>query len=286
MAENPSLAVHLHLYAPEMWKEIRKYLENIQDYPYHLFVTLTQDSPDIAQTITDFHPETTFFLVENKGYDVGPFIHFLHQIDLKQYDLILKIHTKSLTEAPLVFINNRPLNRKFWFRLLFEGVLGSEKLFQKNISAFKQDEKLGIIGSKYLITSRLKHSPEVIKDVNNVMKQMGFTPPPKITFVCGTMFMIRSHLLFSFKENFTLNDFKVSDKTDRSTTLAHILERAFGCAAIAQGYKIKGFDTDYSYLLYSLITSVKTFIYRKKITSKNKLQIKIFKIPVFSRKIT
>lgn len=282
---NLSLAIHLHLYYTDMWNEIQRYLENIGNYPYHLYVTMTQENPSLIKEIKNFHPKTTVFIVENRGYDVGPFIYFLNQIDLSKYDLVLKIHTKNNKKGLDTLLNHRYVSREFWFRLLMGGLFDTTKLFKKNIYQFEQNANLGMIGSKYLITSDIKNSREVRKDVQDTMFKLGFVKPETITFVAGTMFIIRSKLLQKIKDNYTLADFLPTDGTVKDGTLAHVLERVFGCIVIASGYKIKGFDKNKSFECCGTLSLVRHFVYRRKITRSNHLLIKVFKIPVYHRKL-
>lgn len=282
---NLSLAIHLHLHYTDMWNEIQRYLENIGNYPYHLYVTMTQENPSLIEEIKRFHLETTVFIVENRGYDVGPFIYFLNRIDLNRYDLILKIHTKNNKKGLDTLLNHRYVSREFWFKLLMGGVLDTPNLFKKNIYQFEQNANLGMIGSKYLITSDIKNSREVRKDVQDTMFKLGFVKPEIITFVAGTMFIIRSKLLQKIKDNYTLADFLPTDGTVKDGTLAHVLERVFGCIVIASGYKIKGFDKNKSFECCGTLSLVRNFVYRRKITRSNHLLIKVFKIPVYHRKL-
>ena len=278
------LAVHLHLYYLEMWEEIKGYLLNIGEYPYHLYVTLNQDNPEIIEKIKRFHQNTTIFIVANRGYDVGPFIYFLHQINLDEYDLIIKLHTKCKTGYDTL-INHHYVSRKFWSNLLFEGILGSNKLFQKNIKAFKRQKDLGMVASKYLITSNIKNSTEVRTGVQKIMKQLENIVPNTITFVAGTMFIVRSHLLQQIKDNFELKDFEHTDGTIKDGTLAHILERVFCCLVTTKGYKIKGFDKNNSFIVNGTALMMKHFFFRKKITKSDHLLIKVCKVPVYHRKL-
>lgn len=279
-----SIAVHLHLYYVEMWDEIKEYLCNIGEYPYHLYITLNQNNPEIIEKIKNFHQNTTIFIIENRGYDVGPFIYFLHQIDLNEYDLIIKLHTKGKTGCDTI-INHHYVSRKFWSNLLFEGILGSNELFTKNIKAFEQQKDLGMVASKYLITSSIKNSKEVKTGVQEIMKKMGNMVPDVITFVAGTMFIVRSHLLQQIKDNFELKDFDMTDGSIKDGTLAHILERVFGCLVIAKGYKIKGFDKNNGFIANETSLIMKHFFYYKKITKSHHLLIKVCKIPVYHKKI-
>ncbi|MBQ8630416.1 MAG: hypothetical protein IJ479_01700 [Alphaproteobacteria bacterium] len=280
-----TMAVHLHLYYFEMWETVQDYLKNIGDYPYHLYVTITRDNLELVERIKDFHPDTVVWLVENRGYDIGPFVYFLHHIDLSQYDLVLKIHTKNNRPGIMTVLNNRLVSRENWFRLLFEGVLGSEKVFFKNINAFKSNPMLGMVGSKYLITSDPKSSLKVSSVVKKLMLRLGYRPPQKITFVAGSMFMIRSSLLQKIKDNYVLADFSPTDGTIKDGTLAHVLERVFGCLTIAEGYEVKGFDRNRHFEFYERLQYLRRLIWHRKITRHNNLLVKVCKIPVYHRKL-
>lgn len=277
------IAVHLHLYYFEMWDEIKSYLENIGNYPYHLYITITNNNTHIIEKIKKFHKETTILNVANRGYDVGGFVYFLHTIDLKKYDIIIKIHTKNKKGCDTL-MNHRYISRKDWFNLLYQGLLGSNTLFLKNLYKFNIEVDLGMIGSRYLITSNIKNIREVKSGVCNVMEKLGYKKPERITFVAGTMFMIRSHLLQKVKDNFTINDFDISDANVKDGTLAHILERVFGCLVIANGYKIKGYDKNNLFEYASIIRTIRNFIYYRKITKNNYMLVKVFKLPIYHRK--
>ncbi len=280
-----SLAVHLHVYYSHMWPLMKQYLSNIADYPYHLFVTLQQKDVNLIEQIRAFHADTTFITVDNRGYDIGPFIYVLNSLNLDEYDLIMKIHTKNNTDGEDILLNHRYVNRKYWFQLLMEAVLGSPQIFAANISAFQTNPRLGMIGSKYCTTNHYRDVKEVQESVVKIMNELGFSDVLPITFVAGTMFMVRSSVLKIIQHKFTMDDFTATDGKVKDGTLAHVLERVFGCLVVAQGYKIKSFSRNIKFEIEGLKIWLKNFIYRKKITKSNYLQIKIFKIPVYRRKI-
>jgi len=279
------LAVHLHIYYLDMWYEIKPYLKNLEGYAYDLYVTMNKQDDAIIKDIKDFNPSAKFFMVENRGYDVGPFVYFLHQIDLNDYDLILKLHTKNNKNEGSVVINNRCVNRKFWFLLLIESLIGSKTIFDNNIRAFEQDDKLGMIGSKYLISSGLKNAKSVEADVHQIMEQMGVSSNLPIMFVAGTMFMVRSHIMQKIKDYYKIEDFEITSGKQHDETLAHVFERLFGCLTKALGYKIQGFDKNRKFEVIGTLEYWKRFIYQKKVTKHNCLQIKIFRIPVYRKKM-
>ena len=239
--DKQSLAVHLHLYYLDMWPEIKGYLANIGDYPYDLFVTFTTKNPQLEEEIKTFKPDAKIWVVENRGYDVGPFIDFLHHIDLDKYDYILKIHTKDKNKGADTYIGNYIIGRPLWVKLLTHSLLGSTEQFDKNIRMFSDDATLGMIGSRYLISSDCRQPINIQETINQILVNCGYDAVP-IKFIAGTMFMCRAKLLAPIKNNYKLADFALTDGHVKDGTLAHVMERLFGCVVQAQGYTIKGCD--------------------------------------------
>jgi lipopolysaccharide biosynthesis protein len=281
-----SLAVHLHIYYVDMWEEIKEYLKNIGDYPYDLFVTMVEDNQELRDKITTFHKASKIWVVENRGYDVGPFIHVLNQVDLNDYDYVIKIHSKGTSDKGCrLYINGVRLTQKLWHQFLLEGILRSPKFFQKIMSRFEENPKLGMVGAKKLITSDDKVSERLRSDVDKQMTELGFGKPKEIRFIAGTMFMCRAKLLNPIKSKFMLHDFAPTDGSVKDGTLAHVLERILGTSVIAQGYEIQGYDCNLYMILRGIGLSLIRFIYQSKVTKNNVQLIKIYKLPIYSKKI-
>ncbi len=279
------LAIHLHLYYTDMWDEFADLLQNMGRYPYDLYVTLVKSQPEIENRIRELCPSAKIWIVDNLGYDIGPFVDFLHHIDLSEYDLIMKLHTKNKSNGVDTLINGHYISRKFWFKLLTHSLLGSKKLFHKNIKAFDKYPDLGMVASKSLITSDNICSDSVRDEVCTVMERLGYPIPKKICFVAGTMFMCRACLLQKIKDNFRIQDFCASEGTGKDGTLAHVLERVFGCLTIADGYEMQGFDRDVFISVSFNIFGFCRFIYCNKVTKNNYRLIKFIKIPIYHRKL-
>ena len=280
-----SLAVHVHIFYLNMWNDIKAHLQNMHDYPYDLYVTLNENNQDIIDDIQAFHKNSKVFVIENRGYDVGAFIYFLHQINLNDYDLILKIHSKNAAKKYNEDRSLKLINRFYWVKILFNSLLGSSAIFRKNIKAFQKDKKLGMIGAKYCIVSDKLCSETVKSQVRNMLQSWGYIDKRPILFVAGTMFMVRSQLMQKFKENFVLDDFLPTDGRVSDGSWAHVLERMFGCIVVEKGFKIKGFDSYLYPMFVGWWLQIRKFLFQKKITKKNYLLIKICKIPVFHRKL-
>ncbi len=278
-------AVHLHLHYTERWPEIQKYLQHIEGHPYHLYVTLTQENESLAKEIQTFHPQSTVWPAENRGYDVGPFIDFLHKVDLSQYDLVLKIHTKSKSGLQKTWINGWCITKKRWVNLLMDALLGSAEIWQRNVAAFKEDPKLGMLSSRYLITSEPECSEYLRPEVARVMAKMNLQMPEDITFAAGTMFLVRAPLLEKIKAAFGIDDFPGTDSSVQDGTPAHAFERVFGCVVVAQGYEIKGFDKNRWFETGVKFQRFFNLFYSNNITSSNHQIIKVCKIPVYYKKV-
>lgn len=275
------IAVHLHLYYINMWPLFEKILKNIEPYPYDLYVTYCKESKILVENIKNFKRDTHFLTVENRGYDIGPFFDFLHAINLDEYDYIIKLHTKNNQKGTETKIKNRFISREMWFYLLTNSLLGTPQQFHKNILAFEEDEKLGMIGSSYLIMEEKNKNivQFVLRESAGIFK---YKPKNQaVFFVAGTMFMVRANLLKILKSNFQSTAFEMTNPQIRDNTKAHIMERLFGFIVLKQGYFIKGFDGSLYIEYKMLLNTVKRFIYSKKITKKQKVLIKIFKIPVW-----
>ena len=279
------LAVHLHIYYTEQWEEIKHNLKNLGNYPYDLYVTFINDNPSLTTDILAFQPHAKIWKVANRGYDIGPFIDFLHHIDLDSYDLILKLHTKGQAKSLALLINGLILDKKLWKDFLIQGLIGSPKLFNRIINAFLEDKTLGMVGAKRLITDKEKTSEVSRAGVNQIMQELGFPAPKEIKFIAGTMFICREHLLSPIKERFTSDDFAPSDNRIKDGTLAHAVERVFGTLTTALGYEIKGFDRNYGLLLKAKKKAILRFFYQNKITEENYRMVKIFKLPVYHKKL-
>ena len=280
------IAVHLHLYYLEMWGDVKGYLTHLSGLDHDLYITMVSEEKGLIEDILAFNPRAKIIFVPNKGYDVAPFIRFLQEIRLEDYDYIIKVHTKNKYQGVNTLINRHYISREFWYKLLFNALLGSRKIIRSNLRAFEKDARLGMLGSKYLITSEYQSYRDMESQIRGEMARMGYPEISRINFVAGTMFMVRSALMKPVLSGDYITEEFEDTRTDvRDFTLAHVMERALGCLVEAQGYKLMGFGQDLNFRLNSCLMGLKRFCYQRKITRHNKLLIKTFKLPVYSRKL-
>lgn len=278
----PKIAVHLHLFYQEQVEDMLDRLKNLSNVPYDLYVTFVSENLEIEQKIRAFKADANVWIVPNVGYDVGPFIDFLHHIDIDSYDYIIKIHTKRTTGEYEVLFNHRRFDMKMWRELMLDSVI-SRRAVVENMQIFEKFENVGMIGHKYVTTKEYQHYRTVECDAVEQMKKIGLAVPNDKTFVAGTMFWVRAKLLKPFLCYNTM-DFVQSQPLVHDCTLAHVLERIFGWSVSTQGYKILG--VQYKIYFWCLLkTQIYHFLFSKKVTKKGYLLVKVCKIPVLRIKI-
>lgn len=271
------VAVHLHLYYLEQLDDILRRLSYLNGCDYDLFVTMSELNPQAQEKILKFNPQATLWQTPNLGYDVGPFIDFLHKIKLDDYDYILKIHTKRVSGDYCLFKHKR-FSVKTWRDMLLDGVLYSPQAVQKNLRVMADNPSIGMVGNDYVLTDE-KECLLPLQTLAEEMQKIGLTMPEDLHFIAGTMFLVRAKLLQPFLK-YQITDFTISDKDIHDNTLAHVLERLFCLAVTAQGCKIQGIKyKSYAWLFF--LAELKRFLFQKKITRHGNLIIKICKIPVY-----
>lgn len=277
-----TLAVHLHLHYLEQLDEVLAKLGNLQGIDYDLFVTVTGHNPEVVSKITAFNPQAQIWEVENRGYDIGPFVEFLHRINLNDYEYVLKLHTKSKHSRNYTHLNNMRFDNALWGRVLWDSLLASPKRVQKNLEMLK-DPQTGMLASKYCINSEECNYKKMLSSINQQLKKMHLPETESPEFVAGSMFYVKATLLKPLL-NLQMSDFAETDGRIKEGTLAHVVERVIGTAVEEQGYKIAGVNDWYPHFL-CVKTALKRFMYQRKITASNKLLIKVFKLPIYSKKL-
>ena len=229
-------------------------------------------------------------IAENLGYDVAPFVDVLNRINLDEYSYIIKLHTKRDVPSSA---------SRFWFKgakwrnMLLKFVKTKEN-FKRVLNRFENDRTIGMHGPvtstfNFITDDKIGHKESKKFIQNNISKNSIY-----YRFVAGTMFMVRSEILKPIQNlNLKYSDFDMPDASHEDCQLAHKLERTFGYLVYNSGYKIK--DCTISPFKNFLITSYMNTIrilhiitdpfVSVRITRKNKLLVKIIKIPVFALKL-
>lgn len=277
----PHLAVHVHLYYVEQWPELMACLCNIKPQWRDLFVTLTKDDPAVEQAILAFDPSSTIKTVENCGFDLGPFIDVVNNMNLDDYDYIVKLHTKR-TVSRDTYLNCYRMGGTRWKNNLLSFVK-TERNFLKTLACFEMSDKVGMIGAEKCIMTNEKEQMDAIFAMD-MFKWLDLGRCRK-EFVAGTMFIVRAPLLKVFQNKVQLKDFAPTVRVE--VTPAHGFERALGYLVSFQGKELLGTDLRHNLtiLIGESVGRIKRFFFQSGITRTNHRYIKIFKILVYRKKI-
>lgn len=278
------ILVHLHLFYQEMLPEMLDILGSLDGCDYDLVATVINAAPETLKGLRRFKPDVTIIEVENRGYDVAPFIKVLQLTDLTRYDYVIKIHTKQ-TLKTRAWLDNASFIGDQWRRLLL-GFMETPERFRQTLKLFENPD-VGMVSHYNLIIEAAKEDKAANARADRIMKEMGLEPLQR-RFVGGTMFMARA-ALFTPLKNYPCKteDFELYNRDTPGGTLAHAYERLLGWVITAQGRKIISSEPEtaavklgHSLRKLGLIFGRSLFQY--KINRKNKLIIKICKIPVCS----
>lgn len=274
------MAVHLHIHYIDQLPQILCYLKNLEGADYDLFVTTTA-STDSLSALKSAYPMAKIWNVPNLGYDIGPFVDFLHHINLNDYECVLKLHTKGKTSKNYTLLNGNRFDNALWGRVLWDSQLATKERLQTNLKILESNTTVGMVGSKYCLTKSPKDYGKLLKEINQQLQKLNFFPVTKLSFVAGSMYLVRAKCLEPLLY-YKINDFVTTDGNVKEGTLAHVVERIIGALVEAQGYTIRAVRHN-GYGLHFLIVSIKRFIFQKKITASGKQLIKVCKIPVYSK---
>lgn len=240
------IAVCLHLYYVYLFSEIKEYLLNLQAYKYQLFITMPIENQFFEKKLIEFDPNVIIIYTKNVGFDIFPFIIFLEHINISDYDLIIKLHSKKNIPGKQ-YINKNNLYGDNWRYYLFNSILGSQKKITKILELFRSDSSIGLVGSKELLISGNDVDKDIdINAVHVIMNQCGLEINRK-EFIAGSIFVIRANLLNPIKNrHFSEEDFPPYFPRDWNS-LPYCLERCFGFIVSSQNFQLIGIKSQFRF---------------------------------------
>jgi len=228
------IAIHVHVYYPDLTKELASYLKNMP-FIFDLFVSVpTDEACDICYQAFSKLPRVSRVkvdVVENRGRDIAPMVcHFGAQ--LAQYDYFCHMHTKKS-----LYTQGRMVG---WREYLFRQLLGNEDQVRRIFSLLVKNQDAGII-----YPQNYEHLPywgntwlSNRASGSRLCRQMGIKEMPEgyFDYPAGSMFWARSKAIQNlFSSGIVLADFSPeAGQTDG--TLSHCVERLLPLVAKQTGY--------------------------------------------------
>jgi glycosyltransferase involved in cell wall biosynthesis len=237
-----SLVVHVHAFYLELLDELCAALARIP-VPFRLLVSIREftDPLPVRTRLQDFlgaDVDVDVRAVPNRGRDVAPWVLDFRQ-QIEECDLFLHIHTKQ---------SRHDSEHKYWFRYLCHNVLGSREVVSQIISAFKEDERLGLIAPGYWHALRRQPNFGKTKSVyEKLLARMGCSRDLTVCpdFPAGSFFWCRTKILAPlFRAGLSIDDFPEEAGQICGTT-AHAVERLVGLLPDLSGMRAEFVAVDW-----------------------------------------
>ena len=226
------IAVQIHMYYPQLAEEMIEYTNRI---PYRFDCYLSTDTPEKAEEVRRaFQRGSRAGKIEvgvypNRGRDVAPFLLQLAPV-VDGYDYLLHLHTKY--SAHNDFGNQ-------WRAHLLHSLLASGEHVAALLAEMDKGRRAGIVFQRTFW--RVKPSlgwKGNKKPARAFLARMSLADslPGEPQFPAGDMFWAKTAAVLPvFRCGLTVEDFAEEDK-QVDGTLAHCVERCWGCVAASQGY--------------------------------------------------
>lgn len=258
------ILVHVHVYYTELWKELESCLHNLVAYPCEIYVTYVKDDAAFEAQVRAFGHDVKLVKVENRGFDVAPFLEILRRVNLKDYSYVAKLHTKRNVSDkvvwPIYFTNICGPN---WRKYLL-APFSSARALRRCIRRLKKRPNLGMLAHHLLILNE-SHDTHMLAAQEAAALCTEYSIPmdeKKKVFVAGTMFLCRAEAFLpiaNFARQRNLAFGEVHPRHD-AADLAHQLERIFGWSVMGQGYEIADVFSPWYMWACSYLRIVRHFI--------------------------
>ncbi|HAS09972.1 MAG TPA: hypothetical protein DCS55_05535, partial [Acidimicrobiaceae bacterium] len=237
-ARGNKLVVVAHLYYRDLVPEILEHLANIPE-GFDLVVTMPDwGNRQIADLVRAAYPDALLYPAVNRGRDIGPFLDVLPAVLEHGYDAILHLQTKA------GYFHAGRLRRdlgELWRGEALDALLGSPERVAAILGAFRTDPAVHEVGPQPHYLALAKYPYHDGGELGESL--LGATPAEG--FFAGTMFWARPDILRPLVEPGTLTLTSFAEETGANDgALAHLVERLFGHAALADGGVILGAPVD------------------------------------------
>lgn len=226
--------VHLHLFYHEQLPYFIEKLQNINTCYWDLIVTVCEHVEESEKMILDFKPDAEIRLVENNGYDILPFLNVIKSVNLDDYDLVLKLHTKNVRKRIVININGIPFKNSFWEKRLVDSLLYSKGIFFENLRILC-DDRYGMVADSFF-TIKLLSYPEDTYLLDQLKSELNIKSDYSY-FIAGSMFLIRASILKRLAK-YNIEEDKIESATGSTSTIYHAIERIFTILTDDEGYEV------------------------------------------------
>jgi len=231
------LLLVFHIYYPHLAEYYLQKMKNIHSCRWDLIVTSPQPlSEHLWNSILSLNPGAVFLQTENIGYDLWPFIAAVKDVNLDDYDMVVKLHTKNEDGFSIV-LNGVDMDGKLWKEYMVNSLMGDRDRFSALVKAFAQNPSIGLAYSRQLGFISKNVNAEDAQMLDSELSRLGIMRRTS-HFCAGTMLAFRAGALkFLQDDRIDAGNFEKSGASHAGATMAHVYERLIPIAVQAQGYR-------------------------------------------------
>ena len=232
----PPLCILAHVYYPELWDELSRYIGTLAEDTFDLYVNLvdTTFSHELVSRIRDRFPFAKIYVSENRGRDVGGYIRLLENIRIGDHRIYGLVHTKMSPQ----------LNKAqgiLWRRGLLDALMGTKERAAENVALMLKDETIGQIAAAEHRWTEITGNDEKYR---TLLDRLDIGPSARdVECVTGTMTFLRADVLRRVFEG--VRDLPFEDATGESPDFLsdgqweHAVERIIGSVVRDMGYRFE-----------------------------------------------
>ena len=229
-----AVAVVVHVYYEDTWDEIAHALSAL-NMPFDLIITTTIEKEKIVSIkVKEIYENAEIYAFENKGRDIRPFIAVLPILIKREYEAVLKLHSKKSLHMG---------GGGLWRNTLISELLPTSSELNDILKSLNSYTYLGLIAPKGSVLS-IDYDFESNKSwierlVIESGESMQWLVQTNARFAAGTMFWFKPKSIQVLLECSSIqNDLFEHEEGQLDGTLAHAIERFIGIANLANGYHL------------------------------------------------
>jgi len=217
--------VLVHIFYPQLYHEIKKYLENLSGFSYDIYFNLVENNwtLDFHKLIQSDFPGARIIVSKNIGRDIGGFFNLLSYIrDIQSYTAFLLVHSKMSPHISEI------LSTK-WRRDLLESTIGSREVVLQNLYLL-ENPTTGLIGTSLWRHKSVDKNYEKYRQMLKILEIS--EKNSHCDYLSGTIMWVNSKIVDYLYSRCKKLEFE--DGNNRSLEFhmdgqfAHTVERVFG----------------------------------------------------------
>ena len=223
LPSNQNVALHLHVYYPDLLSEIIERLGHNKICP-DLFISINHENvrEQVCSALNEYKGKVAYIqVVPNCGRDIGPFLTAFGPTLLANYEYIGHIHTKKSVDTKDGAMG------QVWSRFLLENLLGSDSraMADSILGKLKKDPSIGLVFPDDPFIVGLEANRSFAEALTARLELPNLAD--YFAFPVGTMFWARAAALAPLINlNFGWEDYP-EEPLATDGTLLHAIERLF-----------------------------------------------------------